>query len=288
MLRVCVLHLLCFLHFPTQRSLNAVAVMVRMSIKNKKQTSNSTNKKLIYLDILNSVNACLGNWASETGWSMVTVPEGDTSLCCKSPCNDIQLGWIGAAETMDLLRSYMQLGRGPTWPPQHMHDSFLLIDFNYVQDVFIISICKTVMWNFYICTNSFYWIFTRFLFMYNFHQFYSRNGLWQSLAAFSTQEINQHIRHTNGACWLRCSRSCLGSFWDCLNLTLLPLSPLSQTSLALYAKWGAAKSSGELTTKSTGCMYRHNPDTLLDHSCSLNSVGFVTRLTSKRRMTSSV
>lgn len=216
--------------------------------------------------------------------------EGGRSLCCKSPCNNIQLGWTGAAQTMDLLRSYMQLGRSPMWPPQRVHDFFLLIDFNYVQNVFKTSTCKRLSYvkHFCICTNSFYWLFTRFLFMYNFHQFYSRNGLWQSLAAFSTQEINQHIKHTNGTCWLRCRRSCLGSLWDCLNLTLLLLSPLSQTSLALYVKWGAAKSSRELTTRNTGCMYRHNPDSLLDHSCSLNSVGFLTRLTSKRRMTSSV
>lgn len=266
--------------------------MVRMSIKktNKQtQTNNSTNKKLIYWDILNTVNACLGNWDSVTEW-FVTVQRvvevfvarvlATTSnwagLGLLKPwiCSDLICSW--AVVLCDLLSTCMIF--------------FLLIDFNYVQNVFKISTCKRLSYvkHFCICTNSFYWLFTRFLFMYNFHQFYSRNGLWQSLAAFSTQEINQHIKHTNGTCWPRCRRSCLGSLWDCLNLTLLLLSPLSQTSLALYVKWGAAKSSRELTTRNTGCMYRHNPDSLLDHRCSLNSVGFLTRLTSKRRMTSSV
>lgn len=165
-----------------------------------------------------------------------------------------------------------------------MYKTFLNYHLIYLQKIVL---CE----HFCICKNNFYWLFTRFLFIYNFHQFYSRNSLWQSLATFSTQGVNQHIKHTNTTCQLVQVQQKLPG--ESLGLSeshsAAGESFVSDQFVgsSVQTKRGAPRSSRQLIVTCTGCTQRHNPDNLLRYSCSLNS-RFVARLSSKRRMTSSV
>lgn len=167
-------------------------------------------------------------------------PEGDGSLCCKSPCNDIQLDWTGLLKPLicSVLMSIwavvphdplsIKLCAKHLWTISSMWRGLSYVNILYLQAQFLLAIYK----------NLFYIQFPTVLYQE-----------WPVV-------VSGHILHPGGLSTTqtvsfslcRCSTSCRGNLHYCLNLRLLQMTPLSQAGLLALV----CRQSGELLVHPTG------------------------------------